>query len=84
MLVACYSSHPSQAVLRYNRRKLQAGVAHIRHAVIDYEVAPMSDLAAKVGLAGDLVAGDIGEISRFMLQQSTAVAVATASTASAG
>jgi hypothetical protein len=37
-----------------------------------------------VGLAGDLVAGDIGEISRFMLQQSTAVAVATASTASAG
>ena len=63
---------------RYNRRKLQPGVAQIRHAVIDYEVAPMSDLAAKVGLAGDLVAGDIEEISRFLLQQSTAIAVATA------
>lgn len=84
LLVICYSSHPSQAVLRYNRRKLQPAVAQIRHAVIDYDVAPMSDLAAKVGLAGDLVAGDIAAISRFMLQQSTAIATATASAASAG
>ena len=84
LLVVCYSSHPSQAVLRYNRRKLHAGVTQIRHAVIDYEVAPMSDLAAKVGLAGDLVAGDIEAISRFMLQQSTAIAKTTAITASPG
>lgn len=77
--VVCYSSHPSQAVLRYNRRKLQAGVAQTRHAVIDYEVAPMPDLATKIGLAGDLVAGDLGAISRFMLQQSTAAALAAAS-----
>jgi predicted PurR-regulated permease PerM len=77
LLAVCYGSHPSQAVLRYNRRKLHAGVGQIRHVVIDYEVAPMSDLAAKVGLAGDLIAGDIEAISRFMLQQSTALAAAT-------
>lgn len=77
-LVVCYSSHPSQAVLRYNRRKLHAGAGQTRHVVIDYDVAPMSDLAAKVGLTGDLIAGDIEAISRFMLQQSTAVAAATA------
>lgn len=77
LLVVCYCSHPSQAVLRYNKRKLHEGVGPTRHAVIDYEVAPMSDLAAKVGLAGDLIAGDIDTISRFMLQQSTAVAAAT-------
>lgn len=77
LLVVCYCSHPSQAVLRYNKRKLHEGVGPTRHAVIDYEVAPMSDLAAKVGLAGDLIAGDIEAISRFMLQQSTAVAAAT-------
>lgn len=76
-LVVCYSSHPSQAVLRYNRRKLHAGAGRTRHVVIDYEVASMSDLAAKVGLTGDLIAGDIEAISRFMLQQSTAVAAAT-------
>jgi predicted PurR-regulated permease PerM len=78
LLVVCYCSHPSQAVLRYNKRKLHAGVGQTRHAVIDYEVAPMSDLAAKVGLAGDMVTGDIETISRFMLQQSTAAATATA------
>ncbi|CAN5533186.1 hypothetical protein BH10PSE6_BH10PSE6_30340 [soil metagenome] len=77
LLVVCYSSHPSQAVLRYNMRKLHAGVGQTRHVVIDYEVAPMSALAAKVGLTGDLIAGDIEAISRFMLQQSTAVAAAT-------
>jgi predicted PurR-regulated permease PerM len=76
LLVVCYASHPSQAVLRYNRRKLHAGVSQTRHVVIDYEVAPMSDLAAKVGLAGDMMVGDIEAISRFMLQQSTAAAVA--------
>ena len=76
LLVVCYASHPSQAVLRYNRRKLHAGISQTRHVVIDYEVAPMSDLAAKVGLAGDLITGDIEAISRFMLQQSTAVATA--------
>ncbi|MCW5737942.1 MAG: AI-2E family transporter [Enhydrobacter sp.] len=84
LLVVCYASHPSQAVLRYNRRKLHAGVTQIRHAVIDYEVAPMSDLAAKVGLAGDLVAGDIAAIARFMLQESTSIAKNTAMTTSPG
>ena len=78
LLVACYCSHPSQAVLRYNKRKLHEGAGCTRHVVIDYEVASMADLAAKVGLAGDLIAGDIEAISRFVLQQSTAVATATA------
>jgi predicted PurR-regulated permease PerM len=77
LLVVCYASHPSQAVMRYNMRKLRAGAGRIRHAVIDYDVAPMADLAAKVGLAGDLVAGDIATISRVMQQQSTAVAAVT-------
>jgi len=78
LLVACYCSHPSQAVLRYNKRKLHEGAGLARHVVIDYEVAPMTDLAAKVGLAGDLIAGDLEAISRFVLQQATAVATATA------
>jgi predicted PurR-regulated permease PerM len=77
LLVACYSSHPSQAVLRYNMRKLRAGVGLVRHAVIDYEAAPMTDLAAKVGLAGDLIVGDIEAISRYMLEHSTTVALET-------
>jgi hypothetical protein len=76
LLVVCYCSHPSQAVLRYNKRKLHEGAGQTRHAVIDYDVAPMADLAAKVGLAGDLIAGDIDAICRFMLQQSTTVSVA--------
>ncbi len=73
LMVACYCSHPSQAVLRYNMRKLHAGAGQTRHAVVDYEVAPMPDLAAKVGLSGDMVAGDIEAIARFMQQQSLAV-----------
>jgi hypothetical protein len=76
LLVACYASHPSQAVLRYNRRKLHEGGGPTRHVVVDYDVAPMADLAAKVGLAGDLIAGGIDAISRFVLQQTTAVAKA--------
>jgi predicted PurR-regulated permease PerM len=79
LLVVCYASHPSQAVVRYNVRKLRGGGARIRHAVIDYEVAPMTELAAKVGLAGDLIAGDIEAISRFMLQQSRAALETTVS-----
>ncbi|WP_428659243.1 AI-2E family transporter [Reyranella sp.] len=78
LLVVCYCSHPSQAVLRYNKRKLHEGVGLTRHVVIDYEVAPMTDLAAKVGLAGDLVAGNLDAIFRFVLQQTTAATVATA------
>jgi hypothetical protein len=78
LLIACYCSHPSQAVLRYNKRKLREGAGLTRHVVIDYEVAPMTDLAAKVGLAGDLIAGDLEAIIRFVLQQSTAVAAAAA------
>lgn len=77
LLVVCYSSHPSPAVARYNMRKLRGGAGRVRHAVIDYEVAPMTDLAAKVGLAGDLIAGDIEAISRFMRQQSAIVALET-------
>jgi hypothetical protein len=41
----------------------------------------MTDLAAKVGLAGDLIAGDVEAISRFMLQQSAAAAAAGATAA---
>lgn len=81
LLVACYSSHPSPAVVRYNMRKLRGGAGRIRHAVIDYEVAPMTDLAAKVGLDGDLIAGDIEAISRFMLQQSATAIVALGTSA---
>ncbi|MPZ34918.1 MAG: hypothetical protein GEV13_28715 [Rhodospirillales bacterium] len=70
----CYASHPSDAVRRYNRRKLPAEQAlQARHAVIDYNVAPAPTLMAGVAGPHDLWVGDIASICRFAAHHALAV-----------
>jgi predicted PurR-regulated permease PerM len=71
----CYASHPSDAVRRYNLRKLRGGVGRARHAVIDYDVAP-APAPSIAGAAGprDTLAGDIATICRLAAQHAAAVA----------
>ncbi|MGZ5906758.1 MAG: hypothetical protein ACXWKQ_15530, partial [Reyranella sp.] len=71
----CYASHPSDAVRRYNLRKLRVGVGRARHAVIDYDVAP-APAPSIAGAAGprDTLAGDIATICRLAAQHAVAVA----------
>jgi hypothetical protein len=64
----CYASHPSQAVLRYNVRKLRGGAGRARHAIIDYNVAPAPALPPGLaGAAGEaqLLVGDIAAICQM-------------------
>jgi predicted PurR-regulated permease PerM len=74
----CYSSYPSEAVLRYNLRKLRDGSGRARHAIIDYEVA--APRALPPGLSGALssqmLVGDVAAICRIAAQH----AVETSST----
>jgi predicted PurR-regulated permease PerM len=70
----CYASHPSEAVRRYNRRKLPVGQAlQARHAVIDYDVAPAPPLVAGVAGPHDVWVGDVAAISRLAAQHALAV-----------
>ena len=71
----CYASHPSDAVRRYNLRKLKGGVGRARHAVIDYDVAP-APAPSIAGAAGprDTLAGDVATICRLAAQHAVAVA----------
>ena len=71
----CYASHPSDAVRRYNLRKLKGGVGRARHVVIDYDVAPAPapTIAGAAG-PGDTLAGDIATICRLAAQHAVAVA----------
>ena len=70
----CYASHPSDAVRRYNRRKLPAEQAlQARHAVIDYDVAPAPPVAAGVAGPHDLWVGDIASICRLAAHHALAV-----------
>ncbi|GEP59780.1 AI-2E family transporter [Reyranella soli] len=74
VVLICYASHPSDAVRRYNRRKVPAPQAlHARHAVIDYDVAPVPP--SLVGDAGprDLWVGDIAAICRLAAHHALAV-----------
>ena len=66
----CYASHPSDAVRRYNLRKLRAGGGRARHAVIDYEVAAAVALPPGVGTASaqQMLVGDIAAICRLAAQ----------------
>jgi len=66
----CYASHPSDAVRRYNLRKLRAGGGRARHAVIDYEVAAAVALPPGVGSgsAHQMLVGDIAAICRLAAQ----------------
>ena len=71
----CYASHPSDAVRRYNMRKLRTGIGRARHAVIDYEVAP-APAPSIAGAAGatDVLTGDLAALSRLAIQHAAAVA----------
>ena len=65
--LVCYASHPSEAVVRYNVRKLGVGGRRARHAVIDYEVAPTPGLpVVMVGpSSAHQLVGDIATICRL-------------------
>ncbi|SEO13003.1 Predicted PurR-regulated permease PerM [Rhodospirillales bacterium URHD0017] len=70
----CYASHPSDAVRRYNSRKLPAEQAlQARHAVIDYDVAPAPPAVAGVAGPHDLWVGDIASICRFAAHHALSV-----------
>ena len=63
----CYASHPSEAVRRYNLRKLRARASLARHAVIDYEVEAAPNLPPGVANASahQMLVGDIAAICRL-------------------
>ncbi|MFO1079070.1 MAG: AI-2E family transporter [Reyranellaceae bacterium] len=71
----CYAAHPSDAVRRYNLRRLKCGLGRARHVVLDYDVAPVPSLAVP-GVAGprDVLAGDIAAICRLAAQHAAALA----------
>jgi predicted PurR-regulated permease PerM len=74
LALICYASHPSDAVRRYNRRKLPAEQAlQARHAVIDYDVAPTPPLVAGDAGPHDLWVGDIASICRLAVPHALAV-----------
>lgn len=70
----CYASHPSDAVRRYNRRKLPEGQAlQARHAVIDYDVAPAPPVVAGATGPHDVWVGDIASICRLAAHHALAI-----------
>ena len=74
LALICYASHPSDAVRRYNRRKLPAEQAlQARHAVIDYDVAPTPSMVAGDAGPHDLWVGDIASICRLAVPHALAV-----------
>jgi hypothetical protein len=74
----CYASHPSDAVRRYNIRKLRKGRGRARH-VVDYDVAPAPALSVP-GAAGapDILVGDLATLCRLALQHTASLAPAPA------
>jgi predicted PurR-regulated permease PerM len=72
----CYASHPSQAVLRYNVRKLRAGAGRARHAIIDYDVAPAPALPPVLAGAAEaqMLVGDIAAIGQMAAQHAVETA----------
>ncbi len=66
----CYASYPSEAVLRYNLRKLRDGSGRARHAIIDYEVAAPRALPPGLGgaISSQMLVGDIAAICRIATQ----------------
>ena len=71
----CYASHPSEAVRRYNRRKLHGRrqALQARHAVHRLRRRPRA--AAGGGAAGphDVWVGDVAAISRLAAHHALAV-----------
>lgn len=71
----CYASHASDAVRRYNRRKLRGdALANARHAIIDYGAATGPG-PAKAG-PGDVLAGDIAALCRLAAEHAVNVKTA--------
>jgi predicted PurR-regulated permease PerM len=72
----CYASHPSEAVRRYTSRKARsAGRSTVRHAVVDYDAAPVRASTAGRPERSDTFAGDLPTIGRLVAQ--TAAELAT-------
>lgn len=74
--LACYASHPSEAVRRYAVRKLTVGggIGQARHLVIDYDVAP-APAPSIPGAAGpsDIFAGGVAALCRLTAQHVMAI-----------
>jgi predicted PurR-regulated permease PerM len=65
----CYASHPSEAVRRYTARKARtAGRSAVRHAVVDYDAAPVRASTAGKPERSDTFVGDLATISRLVAQ----------------
>ncbi|HEY4168219.1 MAG TPA: AI-2E family transporter [Reyranella sp.] len=65
----CYASHPSEAVRRYTARKARtAGRSAVRHAVVDYDVAPARGSTAGKPERSDTFVGDLSTIGRLVSQ----------------
>jgi predicted PurR-regulated permease PerM len=65
----CYASHPSDAVRRYTSRKARSGgQSAVRHAVVDYDVAPARASTAGKPEQSDIFVGDLSTISRLVSQ----------------
>lgn len=72
--LACYASHPSEAVRRYIARKQRSTASmEVRHLVMDYNVAP-SPIRFVPGDAGprDVVAGDMPTLCRLVIEYAVA------------
>jgi predicted PurR-regulated permease PerM len=65
----CYASHPSEAVRRYTARKARSdGHSAVRHAVVDYDVAPVRASTAGKPERSDTFVGDLSTIGRLVSQ----------------
>ena len=65
----CYASRPSDAVRRYTARKARSGgQSAIRHAIVEYDVAPAIAPAIGKPERSDTFAGDIATIGRLAAQ----------------
>ena len=70
----CYASHPSDAVWRYTTRKARReGQSSVRHAVIEFDVAPSRTRGKSRAERSDVLAGSIAAICRLVSQTASEV-----------
>lgn len=70
----CYASHPSDAVRRYTTRKMRGeSQSSVRHAIIEYDVAPARAPAKSRAERSDVLAGTIAVICRLVSQTASEV-----------
>ena len=71
----CYASHPSDAVRRYTSRKARSeGQSAVRHAIVDYDVAPVRATTASKPERNDTFVGDLSTICRLVSQTASELA----------